>query len=246
LAPENAEFSRLGVFLTYARLPVIVVNARRGVDLSTGAAPVGPARGPDRGFAFAPDPFTAGLSGLLHVDGLLTTFGVLSILAMLNGSVTSQPPPFKEGQVRVGLLSGLRWSRLPQQIARLFLTGFAVVLLFLAVVTRRLSFKRSLLCFLLFVIVHWSLFIVLYPAMWVQPGETLGGIFGLASFLGANAVRPTFFDGQYALNHGAGFYPLALAFRLTPVLVFGLIAALIVIVVAAWKRSAGRPWRSFC
>ena len=119
----------------------------------------------------------------------------------------------------------------------LFLTGFAVVVLFLAVVTRRLSFKRSLLYFLLFVIIHWALFILLYPAMWVQPIETLGGIFGLASFLGANAVRPTFFDGQYQLNHGANFYPLALAFRLTPVLVFGLIAAVIGIVIAAWKRS---------
>jgi hypothetical protein len=46
-------------------------------------------------------------------------------------------------------------------------------------------------------------------------------------------VRPTFFDGQYQLNHGVNFYPLALAFRLTPVLVLGLLAALIAIVVAA-------------
>ena len=37
------------------------------------------------GLLFALDPFAAGLSGLLHVDGLLTTFSVLSILAMLNG-----------------------------------------------------------------------------------------------------------------------------------------------------------------
>jgi hypothetical protein len=45
------------------------------------------------------------------------------------------------------------------------LTGFTVVVLFLAVVTRRLSIKRSLLCFC-----HLSLSIgvvfLLYPAMW--------------------------------------------------------------------------------
>jgi 4-amino-4-deoxy-L-arabinose transferase-like glycosyltransferase len=32
-----------------------------------------------------------GLSGLLHVDGLLTTFSVLSILAMLNGLYRPSP-----------------------------------------------------------------------------------------------------------------------------------------------------------
>ena len=43
-----------------------------------------------------------------------------------------------------------------------------------------------------------------------------------------------------SLNHGANFYPLALAFRLTPVIVLGLIAALIAIVVAAWKQQRRR------
>ena len=72
LAPENAEaFKRLGVFLTYARIPVIVINAlgvvlifllmRRLFGLKVGAI---------AGLLFALDPFTAGLSGLLHVDGL--------------------------------------------------------------------------------------------------------------------------------------------------------------------------------
>ncbi|HSD83763.1 MAG TPA: hypothetical protein VLG46_07895, partial [Anaerolineae bacterium] len=55
-----------------------------------------------------------------------------------------------------------------------------------------------------------------------------------------HAVRPTFFDGQYKLNHGPSFYPLALAFRLTPVLVLGLFAALIFIVGAAWKQEDAR------
>ena len=245
LAPENAEaFKRLGVFLTYARIPVIVVNALGVVLIYLLVRRLwGQRVGLIAGLLFALDPFAAGLSGLLHVDGLLTTFSVLAILAMLNGLYRPSPPTPPPARERGGSGS---WFALAGAFAGLaflskspgiFLTGFAVAALLLALITRRLPFKQALIDFLLFVIVHWSLVILLYPAMWRQPIETLGGIFGLASFLSANAVRPTFFDGQYQLNHGTGFYPLALAFRLTPVVALGLIAALIGMARAAWKRS---------
>ncbi|CAG0936604.1 hypothetical protein TFLX_05485 [Thermoflexales bacterium] len=248
LAPENAEaLKRLGIFLTYARLPVILVNALGVVLIYLLMRRLwGQRVGVMAGLLFALDPFAAGLSGLLHVDGLLATFSVLSVLAMLNG--LNRPSPLttlpSEGRGKAvgwfalaGAFAGLAFlSKSPG----IFLTGFAVVILFLAVVSRRLSFIRALICLLLFVMVHLSWFMVLYPAMWVQPIETVSGIFGLAKSLSQHAVRPTFFDGQYTLNHGPSFYPLALAFRLTPVLVLGLLAALIFIVVAVWKRSDAR------
>ncbi len=243
LAPENAEaFKRLGVFLTYARIPVIFINALGVVLIYLLVRRLwGQRVGVIAGLLFALDPFTAGLSGLLHVDGLLTTFTVLSVLAMLNGlrrpSALAQQSRGAKAVSWFALAGAFAGLAFLSKSPGLFLTGFVLIVLFLAVLTKRLSFKPALLSWLAFVVVHWLLVMLLYPAMWVQPVETLSGIFGLASFLGANAVRPTFFDGQYALNHGANFYPLALAFRLTPVLVFGLIAALIAIVVAAWKRS---------
>ncbi len=245
LTPENAEaFKRLGVFLTYGRLLVILTNALGVVLIYLLARRLwGQRVGVIAGLLFALDPFMAGLSGLLHVDGLLATFSVLSILAMLNGlkRPSSLLLPDKPRQVGgtgwfalAGAFAGLAFlSKSPG----LFLTGFVAIVLFLAVVSKRLSFKRSLLCFLSFVVVQGLLFFALYPAMWVQPIETLRGIFGLASFLSANAVRPTFFDGQYQLNHGTSFYPLALAFRLTPILMLGLFAALIAIVVTAWQQA---------
>ncbi len=242
LAPENAEaFKRLGIFLTYARIPVIFVNALGVVLIYLLARRLwGQRVSVMAGLLFALDPLTAGLSGLLHVDGLLTTFSVLCVLALLNGVTQSKIQNLKSKVGWFALAGALAGLAFLSKSPGLFLTGFVVVVLFFAVITGRLSFRRSLLCFLLFVIVHWAVFIALYPAMWVQPIETLSGIFGLASTLIANAVRPTFFDGQYALNHGANFYLVALAFRLTPVLVFGLLVALITIVVAAW-RQAGTP-----
>jgi 4-amino-4-deoxy-L-arabinose transferase-like glycosyltransferase len=268
LAPENAEaFKRLGVFLTYTRIPVIVINAlgvvlifllmRRLFGLKVGLI---------AGLLFALDPFTAGLSGLLHVDGLLTTFSVLSVLAMLNG-LTPQPPlrrwkntsPERGSDVllsprnrssSLGEGPGVRsWFALAGAFAGLaflskspgiFLTAFAAFVLVVALIAKRVSFKQALFAFLSFVIVHWTLFILLYPAMWVDPLGTLGGIFGLASYLKDNAVRPTFFDGQFALNHGVSFYPLALAFRLTPVIVLGLLAAVGAALVAAWRKRQNR------
>jgi 4-amino-4-deoxy-L-arabinose transferase-like glycosyltransferase len=255
LSPENAEaFKRLGVFLTYSRLAVILVNALGVVLIFLLARRLWSNKvGILAGLLFALDPFAAGLGGLLHVDGMLMTFSVLSVLAMLNGINVPKQSPHQapRGASIKSLLSVLLWFALAGAFAGLaflskspgiFLTGFAGLVLFVAFITKRLSFRRALIAWLLFVIVHWLLFIALYPAMWVRPIETLGGIFGLASFLSANAVRPTFFDGQYQLNHGASFYPTALAFRLTPVVVVGLIAALIGAMVLAWRnrRRAAR------
>ncbi len=223
LAPENAEaFKRLGVFLTFARIPVIIVNAlgvviavwllRRLFDQRVAVI---------AGLLLALDPFVASLGGLLHVDGLLTTFMLLSVLALLIG-IRDQG-------------SGIRWFAASGAFAALaflskspalFLLPFTVLVLFVAVLTRRLSLKRAGLGLLSFVIVHLSLFIVLYPAMWVDAAGTISGILDLAAFLSINPVRPTFFEGQYVLNHGPEFYPTALIYRLTPVVMIGLVVAL--------------------
>ena len=230
LAPENAEaFKRLGVFLTFARLPVIVVNAlgvviavwllRRLFDQRVAVI---------AGVLLALDPFTASLSGLLHVDGLLTTFMVLSVLALLIG-IRDQ----KWG-IRWFALSGASAAlALLSKSPALFLTPFTILVLFVAVLTHRISLKRAALGLLSFVILHCSLFMLLYPAMWVDAAGTLNGIVGLAAFLSANPVRPTFFEGQYVLNHGLNFYPTALIYRLTPVVMAGLLSALMTAILAA-------------
>jgi 4-amino-4-deoxy-L-arabinose transferase-like glycosyltransferase len=233
LAPENAEaFKRLGVFLTFARLPVIVINAlgvvvalwllRRLFDQRVAAI---------AGLLLALDPFVAGLGGLLHVDGLLATFSLLSVLVLLIG-IRDQG-------------SGIRWFALSGAFAALallskspalFLLPFIPLVIVVAVFTKRLTPKRAVLGLLSFVIVHLSLFMALYPAMWVDAAGTFNSLLGLAVFLSANPVRPTFFEGQYVLNHGPEFYPTALIYRLTPVVMVGIIIALIAGAFATQRR----------
>ena len=75
--------------------------------------------------------------------------------------------------------------------------------------------------------------------MWVDAAGTFNGIVGLAAFLSANPVRPTFFEGQYVLNHGAEFYPTAMIYRLTPVVMIGLVIGLIAsVLITIGKRQA--------
>ena len=205
LAPENAEaFKRLGVFLTFARIPVIIVNAlgvvvavwllRRLFDQRVAvhcrtAAGARSVRGQSR----------RAVARRWVVDDVHAVIGV-GVVSRDQGSG----------------MRGIRWFALSGAFAALaflskspalFLLPFTVLVLFVAVLTRRLSLKRAVLGLLSFVIVHLSLFIVLYPAMWVDAAGTISGILGLAAFLSTNPVRPTFFDGQYVLNHGPEFYP---------------------------------------
>lgn len=240
LSPENGEaYRRLGAFLDWARLPVIFVNtlgvaaifflAKRllGTPVALLAA-----------LLLALDPFSAGLAGLLHVDGLLATFTTLSLLALLNGvshiadsrllmangkPSTSRYRPFAIGWFALsGIFAGL--ATLSKSPA-LFLLPFTFLVLLLAALLKRLSVRRAFLGAAVCFILHSVFFILLYPAMWSDPSSALGLMLERAGHHAASATRPTFFEGQAELNHGLGFYPLTLAYRLSPIVLAGLIPA---------------------
>ncbi len=249
LAPENAEaFKRLGVFLTFARIPVIIVNAlgvvglygllRRLFDQRIAVLAA---------VLIALDPFVASLSGLLHVDGLLTTFSSLAVLSLLNGIGLAEARSRIRNQkseiiwfALSGIFAALAFlSKSPA----LFLTPFTLLVVIIAIITKKISIKHAAIGLIIFVICHLSFVILLYPAMWRDPIGTFNGIVGLASFYSVNPVRPSFFDGQYVLNHGLNFYPTALIHRLTPVVMIGLVVALIAIVIDARRNAGGlRVW----
>ena len=94
LSPDNAEaFRHLSAFLTAARLGPILLTSlgivalylllRRQINPTAAAIGL---------LLVALDPFTAGLSSLLHLDALLATFMLLAVLLILPEPNTSAPP----------------------------------------------------------------------------------------------------------------------------------------------------------
>ncbi|MCP4428491.1 MAG: phospholipid carrier-dependent glycosyltransferase, partial [Chloroflexi bacterium] len=83
--PDNmAAFSQLATFLTAVRLVIILVNSLGVVAVYGLARPLfGHFTALLAAFLLALDPFVVGLSGLLHVDALMTTFATLALLALL-------------------------------------------------------------------------------------------------------------------------------------------------------------------
>jgi 4-amino-4-deoxy-L-arabinose transferase-like glycosyltransferase len=250
LSPDNAEaFKYLGVFLTFARLPVILINALGVVGifllackLFSGSTALLAA------LLIALDPFIAGLSGLLHVDGLLTTFSTLSVLALLIAISGQQLAANNRSSAIRFLLSANKWFALSGFFAALaflskspaiFLLPFTILVIIVALITKRLAPRSALLGLLSFILCHFTFVFLFYPAMWLDAIGTLQNILGLAAFYSTNAVRPTFFDGQYVLNHGLSFYPTALLYRLSPIVVIGLIGALVAAL--RYARDKGQP-----
>ncbi|HZY43263.1 MAG TPA: glycosyltransferase family 39 protein [Anaerolineae bacterium] len=249
LAPDNAEaFKRLGVFLTFARLPVILINTLGIVGIFLLAQKLfGQSMALLAALLMALDPFMAGLSGLLHVDGLLTTFSTLSVLSLLIAISGQRSAISRESSVAVRPRSAVRWFALSGFFAALaflskspalFLTPFTFLVVSIAILFKMIPLRSALIGLSTFVICHFAFVILLYPAMWLNPIGTLQGILGLASFYSGNAVRPTFFDGQYVLNHGLTFYPTALLYRLSLIELLGLIIAIVFIVREIRRRRS--------
>jgi 4-amino-4-deoxy-L-arabinose transferase-like glycosyltransferase len=84
-----------------------------------------------------------------------------------------------------------------------------------------------------------SVFVVLWPAMWVDPVGTLGRMFE-ETFGKVEAGHLVYFIGQPTLDPGPWFYPYVTTFRLTPVVWLGFLLCVACLVLAVICR-AGAP-----
>lgn len=246
LAPDNAAaFQQLATFLTGGRVAAAVVN-------SLGLAALFPllSRLYNRPVAvlatllLALDPFYAGLSGLLHVDGLMTTFVALSLVSLgLVGRV---------GRWRMPLFSGaMAGLAILSKSPALLLLPVAALYLFMQIwwpdrkappASRSARFQQTVKNGAAWLGSCLLTMLVLWPALWSAPLS----VFSLA---GSNAgrhieeaLRPTFFLGQVAFEHGPWFYPLNLAFRLSPVVFAGLLVAALMLVVQLVRSRRLPSW----
>ncbi|GIK58820.1 MAG: hypothetical protein BroJett015_44830 [Chloroflexota bacterium] len=242
-APENtAMLPRLYAFLTGARLLVAVVNSLGVVAVFWLAGRLyGRIPALLIALLLAFDPFLVGLSGLLHVDGLLTTFTTLSLLTLALATTGHRPYLWA---VLSGALAALAiLSKSPA----LLLPPFAALFIFLSMFTGRenlsmVRFKQIVGQGLSWLATCVLLLVALFPALWASPLPVVQQLTGTFGEHAGEALRPSYFLGQITHDPGPLFYPFTLAFRLSPVVLCGLILAIFLITRALWRRVEYNPW----
>lgn len=178
---------------------------------------------------WATSPFLVAHAQLLHLDSLLTTFMSLALLTALlafrfDETIPGGPP--RRGMLIVsGIAGGL--ALLTKSPALLL----GPLLLILAVTAAWRSHgairPRSLIgAGILWTGTALLVVLLLWPALWADPGVTIGRY--LAEIIdngGAAHGWGNFFAGQAVADPGPLFYPTAIALRLAPWILPGLLAA---------------------
>ena len=203
-----------------ARLARFLFAGRRGVavftSLAIGAAFLLLARLFDWRLALVAsslislDPLLVAHSRLLHLDAIITSLLYLSVLCL---AIALR----EESRVFLavsGVLAGL--ATLNKSPA-MFSLPFSVLVIGLYWLVRRVPLRWLVRSALAWCVPWAAAFCLVWPAMWVQPGQALYTIFGTALFYASNPhTNSNFFLGLPRPDPGPAFYPVALAFRLTP------------------------------
>ncbi len=194
------------------------------------------------------DPFYLGLTRLLHLDGMMSSAMLLSLAAFL--------VYLYRGQKRLFLIvsatsAGVGWlTRSPA----FFLLPFFTWLMFLEVlrdwlVQRKFSWgeiRRSARTLGWWFFISSLVFVLLFPAMWVDPLNTIAGIFGQAfSYAAEGHASEIFFNGRIILGDpGWLFYPTVYMWRTTPLVLMGLLLVFIsfALRLAPFNHSQVRWW----
>jgi 4-amino-4-deoxy-L-arabinose transferase-like glycosyltransferase len=175
------------------------------------------------------DPFLIALSKLLHLDGLLSALVLLSLLAWLNY--------LYRGRRRVDLIlsagaAGMSWLT---KSPGFFLLPFIGLTCLIEIGhnwrTDRLAGWMKVVWRYAAPALVWTgiaavVFVVFWPAMWVNPLHTLQQVFtAAASYASEGHDSITFFDGRI---YQAGisdwrFYPINYFWRATPLVIAGLL-----------------------
>ncbi|MCC7105993.1 MAG: hypothetical protein IT307_12695 [Chloroflexi bacterium] len=176
------------------------------------------------------DPFDIAHSQLVHMDGLLAG---LVALAALCAAVYWVGNGRRAWLLAAGGLTGLA---LLTKAPAIFLLAYVP---FLAAIRGHAAPRRTVVDLALWAGLAMVVFVALWPSMWVNP---LSSLTRMVAFVRETGGEPdevgSFFLGNVSQNPGPLFYPVALAFRLTPLGTIGLLSA----VILAWPmRRMLRP-----
>ena len=170
-------------------------------------------------------PFYIALSRQLHPDGLVASLTFLALLLFLAWLYGEQKLRYL---IASSLVMGLAW--LTKTPAILLAPTGGLLLLLDSARQHDESFPKLTArvrtgSYILWGIGATTVFVALWPAMWLDPIGTLQRVAGeMGAYVEAH-VNPNYFWGQVTSDPGWLFYPVAYVFRITPVTLFGLIGA---------------------
>ena len=178
------------------------------------------------------DPFEVALSRFLHLDGLLSSWMILATLTYLCFLYRGRR---WADLVGAAVAAGLAWLTKTPGIFLMPLVG-VMALIELAVYLRQardqsawtLFWRRAVAPALLWALLGAGVYVLLWPAMWVDPLGTLQKVIAVSSEYAVEGhSNPLFFRGEI-INGDPGllFYPLTWLWRSTPVVLLGLLLAL--------------------
>lgn len=205
------------------------------------------------------DPFHVAHARLMHLDGLLSSFMLLSVVALVVALDPAEKPRWQRGALIVaGIATGLAWlTRSPG----LFLIPFMLLMGIVVWLRRyrhsaRLAIEegvqaslftrdlRATTIFLLTTFIGWSViaaftFVLLWPAMWVNPLQTIGAVWNAANTYATEGhADPTFFNGTiHNGDPGFWFYPITFLWRTTPIVLAGMVLALVGLILPQLRRD---------
>ena len=179
------------------------------------------------------DPFYLAHSRVIHHDALATSFSLIALIAFLGYVWRHQSYLWL---ILSGVSAGLAFL---SKGSALFLIGFMGLVLLWAMwadIRRQPHAWRQAVTGRVGVGLVWFavaavIFIACWPAMWVDPVGTVGGMLGKAVGYAQEAhTKGNYFMGQSVADPGPLFYPLVLLFRTTPLSLLGLFLFLVQVV----------------
>jgi hypothetical protein len=183
------------------------------------------------------NPFHVAHSHLLHLDGMLSCFMLLSLLAFLN--YLSDHRCFD--LIVSGIAAGSSWLT---KSPGFFLIPVIGLLALIDLWRNSSAWKGSRLINSVrqcaWPLIVWAaagivVFVIVWPAMWVDPRGTLVQILdsALVDYADKGHVNPDFFNGMVISDgklDASHFYPITYLWRSTPVVLAGLVAATVAFV----------------
>jgi len=178
-------------------------------------------------FLIALTPFHVSLTNVLHLDGMLTGWMLLSVVAMFFYLFKTRKPIYFLISAAAGACCLL--TKTPG----IFMVPFVGLLLLIRYLDEKpygwkRLFTQIAAPLILWVIIAVLVFFLLWPAMWVAPVDTLRDIIGkMSTYVEGRKVIIFDNETQAAKVLGMGWYPVTLLWRNTPVVFVGFILAVV-------------------